>query len=212
MRWNGPIASALASDSWTSQFVNNIHSRLVDQRILSTAQAAQLLKLITRFQNEIAITHKFDLRDIKDMLDRPIYRQVPYETKFIPNEVRYLGDNVLGFRFKRNDTIIEDLKYMKPKVRDLSWKVDQFPTFDNENKIWNVPVHRDNYETVVDFISKHNFGFDDDVAEYLTLCANSKGKPSGVAYDPDSEQFIFNICDNEILSAWIKNVLYGEIL
>jgi len=212
-RAKDPIGYLLRQDDWTHNFVLSLGLAIAEGRTLSSQQAKVFLRTIERHQHQIALAGITGYSDyqIADFLAAPRYRKQPYLSTVMPNEVRYLGDNKVGFRFKRNDAILEDLRKMRYKGRPPEWR-DVNPVFDYPNKMWVVPVTRETIKPITQMVADHRFGFDDAFVEYLLLAENSRRAKSSFVYDAESNQFVINICDSEILVAWVKHVLFGEMV
>lgn len=202
-----PLAQIMAHDKWTNDFITSLYSSVKSGKTLSTEQGRVFLKALNKYNS------CFDA-SVTKLVENPYYRNPPYQTKNIPNEVRYLGGNYLGFRYKKSDSIRTDFK----KISDRTPRIKNSRSFTSPDlkyhallRIWVVSVTRENFKDIVMIIGKHDFKCDDAVLEYLALADNSIGQKSTFVVDPDTGDIIANICDNAILSSWVNNVLFGKI-
>lgn len=206
----GPLALGESKDIdlWTASFLTSVNSYVVQDRPLSTEQAKIVLKLLARHERAMVKAGVIDAAALAALLRSPVYRQEPYQSANVPREVRYLGGNLLGFRFKRNEAIREDLRKLKPRddifEEHRSW-------FHSEYRIWVVPVTRESLKGIAAIISTHRFDFDDAVVEYLTECENSIGEPSAFVLDPELG-ILAHIPDNEAVAWWCQSILGGEVV
>ncbi len=208
-----PLGQILSLDDWTKKFVLSLHGSVQGGRALSTKQASAFLNVVRRLKKSMGgPVGGFSEELLERFLASPRYRQQPYQSTAVAKEVRYLGDNKLGFRFPRIDEIMSDIKALSNRGRDATWKDFNRATFNRQFRMWVVPVTRDTYQSVMKIIGKHDFAYDDAVAEFLTLAENSKFQPSTFVLDPDTGKIVANICDNAILDSWVRRVRYGALL
>lgn len=210
---DGGLAEMLRSDDWTRSFVQSLNKSVEAGRALSTEQSRVFVNIVKRYHTA-GVFEDNGYRDeaIINFIASPRHRQSPYLSTNVPKEVRYLGDNKLGFRCKWIDPIVLDIKALANKGKDSSWKESQRPYWNRQGRMWIVSVTADSYEAVMKIIGKHDFNYDDAVAEYLALASNSKGQESTFIYDPESGKIVANVCDNDILDGWIKRIVFGEVL
>ena len=215
-RTAGPITALrvqLLKDDWTRNFIISLSKTLDGGRGLSTQQSKVFINLIKRLQASNILTESgFKAEDIEQLILSPRHRIEPYQSTVMPKEVRYLGDNKIGFRCKRIDSVIHDIKALGNKGSDSSWKNNNRPFYSRSARMWVVSVTQETLKPIMNIIGKHDFGFDDAVIEYLTLAENSRNATSTFAYDPDGQSIIINTCNNPVIESWVKDVLYGEIL
>ena len=202
----------LRSDEWGRKFVESLAGSVDQGRALSTRQCSFFITLLKRHRDRIVSGGcGYSSLDLDKLILSPTYRQEPYESIRIATEVRYLGDNKLGFRFKRTDAIKDAIKRIRSSIKyDLNWSSDLEPTYEYKHRMWVIPVMSSNYKQVWNLITRHGFNFDDEVAGFLALCEASTNKPSTAVLDGD--RIIFNICDNGPLGAWMDNVMMGDIV
>lgn len=202
-----PLAQIMVHDKWTSDFITSLYSSVKAGKTLSTEQGRVFLKALNKHQSW------FDA-SVTKLIESPYYRNSPYQTKNIPNEVRYLGGNYLGFRYKKSDSLRADFKKISdrtPRIKNSRAVKSPDLKYHALLRIWVVSVTRENFKDIMMIIGKHDFKYDDAVLEYLALADNSIGQKSTFVVDPDTGNIIANICDNTILSSWINNVLFGNI-
>jgi len=204
MMGKSTLAVDMLRDQWACDFIKSLHASVLEGKTLSTEQGRVFLKTLNKYRNHFPA-------NVLKLIDAPYYKNAPYQSKIIPNEVRYLGGNYLGFRFKKNDNIRADLKKISDKNRRSTLKRPSEVKYHSFLRIWVVELTRENFKDIVAIIGRHDFKFDDDVLEYLTLADNSTGQKSTFVVDPETGNIIANICDNAILLSWIKTVIFGQM-
>lgn len=192
-------------DDWAAKFVVNVAAYTSERKPLSTEQAKIVLKLLKRVESYL-IENGESMSGLAALLRNPAYRQEPYPSANVPREVRFLGDNMLGFRFKKNDTIVADLKALKA-IQDFSFN-DLW--FHREHRLWVIPVTRDSIHEIMALIARHRFDFDDMVAEYLTVAQNNAQRPSAFVADMEMGVIAAQVYDNEVVAWFTRNVLGGD--
>lgn len=205
-------------DPWAANFITNVANYVGAKRPLSTEQARIVLKLAHRIEPVFAEVVKrtryypkaLSHAEFRSILEAPSYRQPTYQSANIPKEARYLGDNKIGFRFKRNDQIINDIKALK--ARSGSTLGTDPPWFNREFRLWVVSVSSVTLDAIVTIINKHRFHVDDALIDYLALCADSRARFSALVYDPSLDVMALQVNDNSLLGWWAKNVARGEVM
>ena len=209
----------LVSD-WHRNFVTDVSSHIEAGKQLSTNQSTVILKLIAKVRKPLVHYGMATDADIDDILRHPEFRRPLYESPNIPREVRYLGDNILGFRFKQNDMIAAlvrdlgrpaptDCKFDWAKMRKLNDLLPR-PQFNWQHRLWVVPVLRHNLSRIVKLINEYRFDVDPSATAYLRLARDSLDRPS--AFTLADEVILGNVCDNPLLAAWVTCVSDGIIL
>ncbi len=193
-------------DEWAAKFVVNVAEYSRSNKPLSTEQVRIVLKVFKRVEAYF-LEQGLCASETASLFRNPTCRQEPYPSANVPREVRFLGDNVLGFRFKKNDTIVADLKALK-SIQDFSFN-DLW--FHREHRLWLVPVTRDSIHEIMALISRHRFDFDDMVAEYLTVAQNSAKRPSAFVADMEMGVIAAQVYDNEVVAWFTRNVLGGDL-
>lgn len=193
-------------DSWAHGFVTNVAGYTGSGKPLSTEQSRIILRLVKRARAFLVIRDGVSGTEIDQLLATPCYRQTPYPSANIPREVRYLGDGLLGFRFKRNDSILRDITELRRGL-DLGLTPHWFH---RTYRIWVVAVTRETLEGVMQVIAQHRFSFDDGVVQFLTEASNSLGVAPAFDADPESGFIAGRVYDNEVVAWWIKDVLGGQ--
>lgn len=181
-------------NEWFLSFLNNIQVWVSEDKPLTTEQAKIVLKILAKTR-PLFLSLGVPIGVIREMQFNPVYRRQPTLSSVMPREVRYLGSNLLGFRFKRNDTIMNDLKNLS------YWAI--VVKFDHLLKLWVVPITSQTLTPIMTIIGKHRFEFDDEVAGYLADCHNVERGESAFS---TTECMIF---DNDLLGQWVEAVLLG---
>jgi hypothetical protein len=193
-------------DDWASNFITNVSAYTAQEKPLSTEQSRIILKLVQR-ERAYLIERGLRSEEIDALLANPTYRLPPYPSANVPREVRFLGDNLLGFRFKRNDAIngaLNRLMVDRPYRFDNLW-------FHREYRVWVVPITRHNLAKAMDVICEHRFAFDDEVAEFLAACESNKGRPAAFTASTELNVIAGQVYDCEVLAWWTRNVLGGTL-
>lgn len=204
----------LRSDDWGRKFIDSLNESVSAGKPLSTRQGEFFITLVKRHRDRIVSGGcGWSGLDLDKIILSPSYKQEPYASVRVETEVRYLGDNKLGFRFKKNDKIKEAIKRIRQSIKhELNWSADLETSYEFKQRMWVIPVTASNYKQVWNLIGNHEFQFDDEVAGFLDLCQASTNKPATAILDEESDRIVFNICDNDALSAWMDNVMLGEII
>lgn len=207
------LGEVLRRDDWTRKFILDLNRQISEQRPLSTQQSKYFLKVVERYRETMIINEiGWSESEIDRLLTFPRHRREPYQSTFVKNEVRYLGDNKLGFRFKVARRTLEAIKALRQKDHPMPWADDTAPRFDGQHKLWVVPITSGNINRVMGIILNYEFNMDPDVVAYLELCEQSKNQPSTFVLDPESGDIIANVCDDNTLAAWTRSVAGGELL
>ena len=203
----------LRADEWGRKFIDSLNETVGNGRALSTRQGEFFVNLVNRHRAAILAGRcGFTSIDLDRITVSPAYRREPYESVRVMTEVRYLGDNKLGFRFKKNDRIKESIKRIRLTNKESSWQEDLVPQYVSKHRMWVIPVTASNFNQIMNMIGTNSFDFDDDVLGFLDLCEKSIKQPPSFAYDEYSGRIIVNICDNEPLNAWMVNVMNGGLI
>lgn len=203
LSWH-PMGTRRVGD-WNTNFVQNVHAYVQNGHPLSTEQARIVLRLGVRYEADLIGAKLLEPGMVASLVAAPVYRRPPYQSANVPREVRYLGGNLLGFRFKFNDMIRDDIK--KLKGRDTPF--DDAPYwFYPDHKLWVVAVTRATLNGVQDIIAHHRFSFDDEVVRFLADCTNVEGLGTVVQMDDTAMAAV--VCDDEYIGWWMANVINGE--
>jgi hypothetical protein len=173
-------------------------------KALSSKQAALSLRIIANHKQRLVKKHSIDPLIIDHVLARPSYRLPPYESIVIVPEVRYVGDNKLAIRCPSTDMFKNDIQTIRRKLENH--QPSECIAWNASIKGWIIPVNRHTINKIIEMISENNLGFDDLVAEYLTVSTNSLNHPSTIAFDETNNIIVANICDNEEIAMCFKNV------
>jgi hypothetical protein len=211
----------LLNDEWHKNFVCSICEQIERGAAMSTKQSAQTLRIIGLLRKQIVQAGLASETEIDNMLIDPSHRQPLYKSIYIPKEVRFIGGNMLAFRFK-DRAITEKIKALGYLERNR-WLPDPHrhfqhtalrenmlphrPRFEWLHKIWIVPVYRHNVPHIFELITKHRFHMDDMTVKYLNLVRQSADRPS--LFATDGEVILGNVCDNPLLSGWITEIAGG---
>lgn len=199
-------ASTHGDRVWVQSFLRNTAGRVERGGTLSTEQAKIVLRLAQRFETLLIESGRIAGQALAELVRAPVYRNEPYPSANVPREVRHLGQNLLGFRFKYNEVILEDIKRLAPRLSCVP--APRF-WYHREHRIWVVPTTRDTLDGVQQLITKHRFEFDDAVVAFLTEAVNAQGRPCQFALDPALNVIAGLVPDNDLV-AWVVRRLGGE--
>lgn len=194
---------AVLGDPWFSRFFSNVVSWVRQGKPLTTEQAKIVLKAFTKVRFHL-IALGADRYDVAALLDNPRYRHTPTLSSTMPREVRYLGDGVLGFRFKRNDVIIDDIKEMRAQSTMAPHRVEWQPG----HRMWTIGIMDSTLAGIMTLIMKHRFQFDDDVAAILADAHDAHRGISTFTLDADGMMTV-KVMDNDVVASWVQGVLGG---
>lgn len=184
-------------NEWYVGFIASVSRHVRAGKQLSTSQGTTILKLIVQVRRPLVRHGMATDDDIDNMLHQPEYRRPLYESTHIPREVRYLGDNCLGFRFKQNDLIVETIKALGHDSLPR-------PRFQWEQRIWVVPVWRHNLQKIMTLVNEYQFNLDAETTAYLRLARQSIDQPSTFVLAEEHGVILANVCDDPLLAAWIE--------
>lgn len=211
IRWPDPFDDLL--NDWDRDFLTSVASQAAAGRALSTNQGATLLKLISRLRHPLIRHGMATDDDLDQMLRCPDYRQPLYPSIVVRREVRYLGDNIVGFRFKANEMLTASIRaFGVPPTTEVCSNTELLPRprFDWDHRLWLVPVLRHNVTTIIAFIHEYRFDADAAALAYLRLARNSRDQSSAFAITDDV--ILANVCDDPFLAGWITEVSSGLTL
>jgi len=218
----GLLFDGLLDDPWHRNFISNVSAHVEAGKQLSTNQSRTILKLVGRVRQQIVRNGLATAEDIDLMLRQPEHRRPLYQSANVPREVRHLGDNLLAFRFKQNDLVVQRIKeFGLPVMTDwaelhrslliprMRFELLPRPRFDWDYKIWVVPVLRPTIMGIIALINEYRFGLDDATQNYLQLARQSLDQQSAVVLHADREVLLANVCDNPLLAGWMTEVAGG---
>ena len=194
----GSANDAAITNTWDRRFICDVGEHVNNGAAISTAQSTLVLKLIDRYRF-LLVAEGVQDSELTQLLAYPQYRKPPYQSEVLPREVRWIGDNKLVFRCKFNQGVVEDIKRLKGTNYFLPY---QFPSWHKEHKLWVVDVNSGNHERVMDVIKRHNFGFDDAVAQFFLDIENGRVKRSEVEANGDS--IVVTVRNDDFLNAWLN--------
>jgi hypothetical protein len=213
LRISRPDAFDDLLNDWDRDFLTSVASQVAASRRLSTNQGATLLKLIGRLRHPLIRHGMATDDDLDQMLRYPEYRQPLYPSVVVRREVRYLGDNILGFRFKANEMMAASIRaFGVPPTTEVCYNTALLPRprFDWDHRLWLVPVLRHNVAAIIAFVHEYRFDIDGATLAYLRLARNSRDQSSAFAITNDV--ILANVCDDPFLAGWITEVSGGLTL
>lgn len=202
------VVDGTIKGEWHRNFIGNIQAYVYSGSAISTNQSATILKIASSYTTQLATLARTSPAIMKSWITCPTYKQQPYTSISVKREVRYLGADKLAFRFKADHTVVLDLK----NTRSSSDFEHQRPKWNHQYKVWILTVTSSNLEKIMSLIQTHNFDYDAEVLEYVTLCSNSRNtKPTFFLYG--EEDVIYgNVPNDPKLQYAITNLLGGELI
>lgn len=189
----------LGSD-WFVDFVENVYQWTQSGKSLTTEQSKIVMRVLEK-SRKYFVKHGIAVEsDVAALIANPLYRRPLVPSANIVREVRWLGSNLLGFRFKRDDTLSEKFRNLRAGV------FDEEVQYDFLKRIWIVPVHARNVDAIEAIISDRKFHFDDEVVDLLVGVHNQE--PTTITVDPDTGEIVITTHD-PLLSKWATVCLGG---
>jgi hypothetical protein len=207
-RLSNHVSLSRALDDWQRNFLRSIGGQLAQSKPLSTNQSRASVRLIAAVRRELVNLGMASDDDIDQMLHHPQFRWPLYESSHIPREARYLGDNLLGLRFKQNDEIVQRIKHLDPST-GIDWPR---PRFNWEARIWIVPVLRHTLDAIETLLNEYRFQVDPATFDYLRLARQSTDQTSVVTVSDDPEVWLINVRDDLLLAGWVTEIAAGIIV
>lgn len=189
------------TERYDRQFLWDLGYKVKNGHTFSSKQATLLVKILSKYKLYIS-TLGFDSYSLDNILQSPNYKNQPYESKTTKREVRYLGDNLIAFRFLYNPQIIDELKKIKAtssKGNDL----ESLFEFNGKHKIWLVEATKDNYQKIMKFIKSFSFYYEEDLEYFFLLCENTNNKNFSVNKIDDSNLYEIITINDRLLSFWL---------
>lgn len=189
--------------TWQINFLEDIYDRYSAGRLkaLSSKQINIMVQIFEKIYAEL--DPMFHTGILRRILNNPQTRLLRYDSFDIPSEVRYLGDDMLGFRFKMNPKIKEDIK------EAIGYNDKEETGYNDYYKIWIIKVNSHNLDKVTNIIRDHEFHFDDTVVEFLVEISNDKLSP--FTFEVKDAYIIADIRNNKFMKFWLSNILYASI-
>jgi len=194
--------NGIVSDTWTKTFISSVFDQMQRGKAFSTEQVKVIIEIIKKTEKFLIEYNDYTSSDLKKLINYPKFRQQPYKSIVIPREVRHMGLNLLGFRFKYNPEIVREFK----ELQKLSHAT---PYFDKNFNIWFLPVSRHNIDTAIHIIKEYRFSTDIATDRWLMLAKESHDKASVFEIHEDNI-VTARVTDNEILALWMRNSLGAE--
>ncbi len=222
---NRPMQAGIL-EGWAADFVQSVGNHIDNGRALSVKQAAQVLKVIERVRHHIVTKGWATDDQITAMILHPQYRQPLYEASYVPREVRYLGGNLIAFRFRGDKELIDKITALSQApmtpwlhggvVHGINkYELEREATvaiksrYDYLYKIKVVPVYRFNLKAITDIIATHRFKTDDMILAYFRGARKNLDEPAVVTISKEDEAILVKVHDDPLLSSWITEIGEG---
>lgn len=203
----------IIDSKWPAEFTLSLYEQVGVGNNLSTRQVEFFVSAVLEPYGP-AFVKKGVLQDqeLQSLKTEKRCRNNPYESVIVTPEIRHLGNNLLGFRFKAKHRKGEAMRNHMRTLSTItkSWAREIRPRWSYRFRMWVVPVTSDNLKKVMRMVEDSGFGIDEGVIEFFETCSANVNQPSTAVIHDD--QLIINIKDNDILAAWAKNVFDGEYI
>lgn len=187
----------LLPEKYDREFFWHMGFKLKNSVQISSKQADLLVKLLRKYKNAFVMLGLSD-QVFNEILNNRIFLVEPYKSSIIEREVRYLGDNILAFRFKYNPKILDELKRIKSKRGQDNNKI----YFNSEYKLWIACIDEKNISDIMKLIKSFSFNFDKDVELFFLDSFNNSEKNVELLLDNDKCKItVFN---DKIFSDWLS--------
>jgi hypothetical protein len=194
-------------DEWSRSFISTTNGVIGSDFALTTEQSRIVLSLAKRYRSVLVRVNPTFGTDLDRALSAPRHRRPVVTPSDIRREVRYLGTNFIGFRYKRDPNVAQALN----RITGLGLTtIDPSTLYRAEDKVTRVPVNRFTIAPIQEVIRRHRFHIDDPCLAYLTDVINAVGQPVSAAHGPDLGLFAIEVPDNDLVSWWIPTVLGGR--
>lgn len=202
------VLDGTIKDGWHRNFIVNVQEHVTNRSPLSTNQSNVIIKAARTHMVALVKALNSTAATVDHALQHPTYKTAPYQSKSVVREVRYLGVDKLAFRFKRDPTIIEEIKGLR-SANDI---MSTGAKWNNQYALWIVTVTTGTLDKIMGIIQRHKFSFDDPVLEYITLCHNSKKAASTFELVPDSDIIVANVVNNPLLETVLEGMFGAEYI
>lgn len=208
--------SNLIKSEWAANFVVSLYGQISSSGSLSTRQVEYFISSVADpYGNAMVDAGILQSHELESLKSEKRCRKNPYESVVVTPEIRHLGNNLIGFRFKATHSKGET---MRNHIRGLSssstsvkgWEEDARPRFVRRYRMWVVPVTADNYKKVMRMVEESGFGIDDTLIDFFQTCTQSINMPSVAVVNED--KIVINVKDDDVLASWAKNILGGDYL
>lgn len=176
-----------------SMFLYSIFEQMSEGRTLSTRQGYAATATLRHYLPESEKYFKIPRAAAEAILNKNEWRAPLRATVEKRNEVRYMGDNLLGFTYAARHDLATQMRALKGCWRD---------------HVLYVGVTAQNLEIIVEIMGQHRFGYDTAVEEYLALCLGSRKQTSHAVMV--GRDVVFSICDSDGLAQYVLDVLGAE--
>jgi hypothetical protein len=180
-RRHSGLFTRVAPDAWAGDFVRSVSGYVRNGSALSTGQGRIALRLFYRCRAFLE-AQGGSTDEILATARDPVYYREPLPSADIRREVRHLGGDLLGFRFKSNRAITLDLRHCAERAwlgRSRAW-------VHHRERVSVLPVTRENVSSIVDVIERHAFDLDADAAALLFSCTENGERSLNVGRQDDS--------------------------
>lgn len=192
---------------WSKNFIQNVADNLVhrDEPRLSTNQANALKKVMPSFIRYLAMSGGYSKETLELMIANPTFKRPLYVSPAVKREVRHLGANFLGFRFKYNPQLSKDIQ--------IAAQPGYF-RFDKETKLWVVTVAENNFKGVFATIKENRFETDALTDKWINVCSikdyTKYLTPNTVCiFDVETDCIVVHSIANTKLNGFISTYLEG---
>jgi hypothetical protein len=179
------MADSLSPRSPDGKFVISLSRRVLNHQPLTTRQGFAFLSFLRKSSYLWSHTGAHE-GEIRALLTSPKWKMPLEESKTIHHEVRYLGDNYIGFRTARSRATESDFRAL-----------DVVQT--------NSPAR---LEKAVRVIGEHGFQMDAALEDYLAEAFGAEKLPSSAMVAGDL--LVIDVPNDNLVAEFVLHVLMGE--
>jgi hypothetical protein len=195
--WNSEKENPFIKMSdWDKKFIKSVSHHSVNKNALTISQIDTSIKIIRKHLSYFDITEQ---NMIESIIDRKITRLEPRVVEKIPREARWASGPYVLFRFNYNDMIVADLRNLKSELQMIPAAASIYG-----EKIWKVLVDSTNAAKVMNIIQRHNFDFDDNLANFFVEISNNKGASNKLTITENSIKLL--VKDDPLAAIWISGM------
>jgi hypothetical protein len=187
------MADSLSPRSPDGKFVISLSRRVLNHQPLTTRQGFAFLSFLRKSSYLWSHTGAHE-GEIRALLTSPKWKMPLEESKTIHHEVRYLGDNYIGFRTARSRATESDFRAL-----EASW------AFGMHVVQTNSPAR---LEKAVRVIGEHGFQMDAALEDYLAEAFGAEKLPSSAMVAGDL--LVIDVPNDNLVAEFVLHVLMGE--
>lgn len=193
------------------EFVLSVGRQWLEKHRISTAQGDHVMRILKRAVDaEPILMGKFGIT-AETLRESVTYRVQPSETtKVVRNEIRWLGEGLVGLRFRPSTDVLEAVKRMAKT--SLSGWPRRPGSFVRSDLLWIIPVNRLTLAPLTRLVTDHGFDLDETSRQAMLDLADAieADLPSSALDAPDLGKIFVQVADNPWIEDWMEMMAHGE--